>query len=41
MIWALPSAGLFAHTAQALITWPVSASIPNARIEQVAIARSK
>src|ERR1700759_2313085 len=29
-IWAFPSVGLYAHTAQALSTLPVSASIPNA-----------
>ncbi|MDB5129297.1 hypothetical protein [Mucilaginibacter sp.] len=27
---ALPAAGLYAHTAQALTTLPVSAAIPNA-----------
>jgi hypothetical protein len=29
IFWGLPAAGLYAHTAQALATWPVSAAIPN------------
>jgi hypothetical protein len=29
-IWALPSAGLSAHTPAGIRHWPVSASIPNA-----------
>jgi hypothetical protein len=33
-LWALPAAGLSAHTAQALTTWPVSAPIANARLSE-------
>ena len=33
IIWALPPAALYAYTARALITWPVSTSIANAAMD--------
>jgi hypothetical protein len=37
---ALPAAGLSAHTAQALATWPVSAFIPNANLPNAIVVQS-